>query len=131
MKDRPRSSIRPFHSQPALFVTSVAVLAAVNEKFNDAVENCGYAAGLSLGEYTALFFAGVIDFEDGVRVVAERGAAMQAAADTAPSGMVSILGLERDRVEQLCRESAQGADFASGELALPRQHRRLGNKDRV
>src|SRR5215813_3215898 len=39
------------YSQPALFVTSVAALAAVNEKFNDAVESRGYAAGLSLGEY--------------------------------------------------------------------------------
>jgi [acyl-carrier-protein] S-malonyltransferase len=107
------------YSQPALFVTSVAALAAVNEKFNDAVESCGYAAGLSLGEYTALFFAGVIDFEDGVRVVAERGAAMQAAADAVQSGMVSILGLERDKVEHLCQESAQGEILQVANLLCP------------
>lgn len=107
------------YSQPALFVTSVAALAAMNDKFNDVVEACGYAAGLSLGEYTALFFAGVISFEDGVRVVAERGAAMQAAADAVPSGMVSILGLERDKVEQLCSESAQGEVLQIANLLCP------------
>ena len=62
----------------------MAALAAVNEKFNDAVENCGYAAGLSLGEYTALFFAGVINLKTAC-VVADAASAMQAAADTAPA----------------------------------------------
>ncbi|MCC7084790.1 MAG: ACP S-malonyltransferase [Pirellulales bacterium] len=107
------------YSQPALFVTSVAALAAINEKFNDAVESCGYAAGLSLGEYTANFFAGVIDFEDALRIVAERGAAVQAAADAVPGGMVSILGLERDRVEQLCAEAAQGEVLQLANLLCP------------
>ncbi|MCR4412554.1 MAG: hypothetical protein NUV77_09045, partial [Thermoguttaceae bacterium] len=57
------------------------------------------AAGLSLGEYTAMVFAGVMSFEDGLLLVQERGAAMQKAADATPSGMVSILGLERSQVE--------------------------------
>ncbi len=56
---------------------------------------CEAAAGLSLGEYPALVFAGVLDFEDGLRLVQLRGAAMQEAADAVPSGMVSILGMER------------------------------------
>jgi [acyl-carrier-protein] S-malonyltransferase len=96
------------YSQPALFVASVAALAVMNEQSTDVVENCRYAAGLSLGEYTALFFAGVIEFSDALRVVAERGAAMQAASDANPSGMVSILGLNREPVEQLCRDCSQG-----------------------
>ena len=91
------------HSQPALFVTSLAALESLKQKSPDVVEACRYAAGLSLGEYTALVFAGALDFEDGLRVVAERGAAMQAASDATPSGMVSILGLDRDKIEQLCR----------------------------
>jgi [acyl-carrier-protein] S-malonyltransferase len=102
-----------------LFVTSVAALASMNEKFNEVVESCDYAAGLSLGEYTALFFAGVIDFEDAVRVVAERGAAMQGAADAVPSGMVSILGLQREQVEQLCSQSAEGEVLQVANLLCP------------
>src|SRR5262249_55149398 len=67
------------------------------------------AAGLSLGEYTALVFAGALDFEAGLRLVQERGAAMQAAADAVPSGMVSVLGLELPQVESLCQQ-ARGPD---------------------
>lgn len=107
------------HSQPALFVTSVAALAVMNEKSTDVVESCRYAAGLSLGEYTALFFAGVIDFADALRVVAERGAAMQAASDATPSGMVSILGFDQPKVEQLCQECAQGDVLQIANLLCP------------
>jgi [acyl-carrier-protein] S-malonyltransferase len=72
-----------------------------------------------LGEYTALVFAGALDFESGLRLVAERGAAMQAAADMAPSGMVSILGFDRQRVEALCQEAAQGEILQIANLLCP------------
>jgi [acyl-carrier-protein] S-malonyltransferase len=96
-------------SQPALFVSSLAALEGLRKTSPDVVLSCEAAAGLSLGEYPALVFAGVMSFEDGLRLVQERGAAMQQAADDHPSGMVSILGLERDQVEALC-EQARGAD---------------------
>lgn len=89
-------------SQPALFVTSLAALDALRTEQPHVVESAAATAGLSLGEYTALVFAGVLEFEDGLRVVRLRGQAMQAAADANPSGMVSILGLERDKVDALC-----------------------------
>lgn len=89
-------------SQPAIFVASLAALEGLRAASPDVVENCALAAGLSLGEYTALVFAGVMDFETGLRVVQARGAAMQAAADAVPSGMVSILGLDLPKVEALC-----------------------------
>lgn len=92
-------------SQPALFVASLAALEALRQEAPDVVLSCEAAAGLSLGEYTAMVFAGVLDFESGLRVVAERGAAMQDASDAVPSGMVSILGLERIQVEQLCDQA--------------------------
>ena len=64
---------------------------------------------LSLGEYTALAFAGAISFDDTLRLVQLRGQAMQAASDATPSGMASILGLERGPIEALCRQAmAQG-----------------------
>jgi [acyl-carrier-protein] S-malonyltransferase len=92
-------------SQPALFVCSLAALEVLRQREPDAVLSCQAAAGLSLGEYSALVFAGVMKFEDGLRVVQERGLAMQAAADANPSGMVSVLGLERQQVEQVCQQA--------------------------
>ncbi len=97
------------HSQPALFVASLAALEQLKESAPELVEGCAAAAGLSLGEYTALVFAGVMDFETGLHVVQERGRAMQEAADATSSGMVSVLGMEHDQVEKLCAE-ARGRD---------------------
>ncbi|MFM2095319.1 MAG: Malonyl CoA-acyl carrier protein transacylase, partial [Planctomycetota bacterium] len=90
------------HSQPALYVSSMAALASLQQERPDRIAQCDITAGLSLGEYTALAFAGVFRFEDGLRLVQIRGEAMQAASDAAPSGMVSILGLERPQIESLC-----------------------------
>ena len=94
-------------SQPALFVTSLAALESLRQADPELVATCGATAGLSLGEYTSLVFAGVMDFADSLQVVKQRGIAMQAASDAVPSGMVSILGLERDDVERLCATCRQ------------------------
>jgi [acyl-carrier-protein] S-malonyltransferase len=96
-------------SQPALFVASLAAVEALREQSPDVVLACEAAAGLSLGEYTALVFAGVMEFEDGLTLVQQRGAAMQAASDATPSGMVAILGLERAQVQAIV-EKARGGD---------------------
>ena len=106
-------------SQPALYVTSLAALESLRAKSPEVVAGCAAAAGLSLGEYTALTFAGVIEFEDGLRLVQERGSAMQAAADAVPSGMVSILGLERAQVEELCAQARQGETLEIANLLCP------------
>src|SRR5262245_39492352 len=107
------------YSQPALFVTSLAALELLKQKSPEVVESCRFAAGLSLGEYTALVFAGVMEFEPALRVVAERGAAMQAASDASPSGMVSVLGMEREQLELLCRDCAQGEILQIANLLCP------------
>jgi [acyl-carrier-protein] S-malonyltransferase len=106
-------------SQPALFVTSLAALEAVRAQSPDAVEACEAAAGLSLGEYTANVFAGVMEFEDGLMLVQKRGAAMQEASDATPSGMVSILGLERSQVEALCQQARQDETLEIANLLCP------------
>jgi [acyl-carrier-protein] S-malonyltransferase len=98
------------YSQPALFVTSLAALEQLRAEQPDVVLSCEGAAGLSLGEYTAMVFAGVMEFETALGVVKQRGEAMQAASDEVPSGMVSVLGLERVQVEQLV-EKARGNDI--------------------
>jgi [acyl-carrier-protein] S-malonyltransferase len=89
-------------SQPALFVCSLAVVEQLRRDSVDLIADCQAAAGLSLGEYTALVFAGVMEFEDALAVVQQRGAAMQDAADAVASGMVSVLGLAADEVGKLC-----------------------------
>jgi [acyl-carrier-protein] S-malonyltransferase len=96
-------------SQPALYVCSFAALEVLQSQSPDVVGQCQAAAGLSLGEYTAIAFAGGVDFESGLRLVQRRGEAMQAASDAVPSGMVSLLGLELPAIEKLCEE-ARGAD---------------------
>ncbi len=91
-------------SQPAIFVTSVVCLEALKvgllgESLTD-VKPDGYA-GLSLGEYTALYAAGTLDFEQGLRLVQVRGESMQAAADQRHGTMVSILGIDEQQALQL------------------------------
>jgi [acyl-carrier-protein] S-malonyltransferase len=94
--------------QPAIYVASLAAFESLKAADPAVAEGCAAAAGLSLGEYTALVFAGALSFADGLRVVQARGRAMQAAAGRNPGGMVSILGLERAQVESIC-ETAAGA----------------------
>ena len=107
------------YSQPALFVTSLAALEKLRHDSPDVVLSCEGTAGLSLGEYTALVFAGAIEFEAGLRLVQERGAAMQDASDATPSGMVSILGLERPQVEALCERAREGEVLEIANLLCP------------
>lgn len=107
------------YSQPAIFVTSLAALEVLRKKNPEALLACEATAGLSLGEYTALVFAGVLDFEDGLKLVQQRGLAMQESADATPSGMVSILGLERVEVENLCQQARQGGELRVANLLCP------------
>jgi [acyl-carrier-protein] S-malonyltransferase len=95
--------------QPAIFTVSAAVLAAMSEKLGDAAPVPDAVAGLSLGEYTALYAAGGVDLETGVRLVARRGAEMQRAAERSESGMVSVLGIDEASAWKLA-EAAAGDD---------------------
>lgn len=98
------------YSQPALFVTSLVGLDKLKLDAPELVSRCEFAAGLSLGEYTALTFSGVMELPDALRLVQCRGEAMQAAADECDSGMVSLLGLDLDKIEQLCDEARQDGE---------------------
>ena len=106
-------------SQPAIFVCSLAALEALRATDPTAEAECVAAAGLSLGEYTALVFAGALTFADGLRVVRRRGEAMQAAADATPSGMVTVLGLDQAQVEELCAQARQAGTVQIANLLGP------------
>merc|ERR1719252_420625 len=73
----------------------------------EAIESANMSMGLSLGEYTALAFAGAISFEDGVKITKARGEAMQAASEAASSGMVSVIGLDKEKVAELCEAASE------------------------
>lgn len=106
-------------SQPAIFVASLAALESLRASDPATIDACHGTAGLSLGEYTALVFAGVLSFRDGLRLVQRRGEAMQAAADATPSGMVSVLGLEPEKVEELCRQARGTETLEIANLLCP------------
>ncbi|MEK7414260.1 MAG: ACP S-malonyltransferase [Planctomycetota bacterium] len=93
-------------SQPAILVASAMSLAVANEAIKPLV--CAAVAGLSLGEYTALYAAGSLDFAQAVKLVRLRGEAMQAAADAVPSGMVALIGADEASATKLCTEAAGG-----------------------
>ena len=106
-------------SQPAIYVASLAALESLRAQQPDAEKDCVATAGLSLGEYTALAFAGVLSFADGLRLVKTRGEAMQAAADATPSGMVSVLGLPLDKVQELCVKASAVGTMQVANLLCP------------
>jgi [acyl-carrier-protein] S-malonyltransferase len=95
-------------SQPAILVTSLAVLAALRTTEAGKRLKVEGAAGLSLGEYTALAAAGAIGFDEAVRLTHLRGRYMQEACDAAPGGMVSLLGVDSGGAEKIC-EAARTA----------------------
>ena len=112
-------------SQPAILVTSLAALEVLKARDPGLVAAVPITAGLSLGEYTALVFAGAVDFEDAVRLVDVRGRAMQECAGqrgrdgTSAGGMVAVLGIERDTVAGLCAECRQDETLAVANVLCP------------
>jgi [acyl-carrier-protein] S-malonyltransferase len=106
-------------SQPAIYVASLAALEQLRAQEPQAEAECVATAGLSLGEYTGLAFADAFTFADGLRLVKARGEAMQAAADATPSGMVSVLGLAQDKVEELCARTRGAGTIEIANLLCP------------
>jgi [acyl-carrier-protein] S-malonyltransferase len=108
-------------SQPAIFVTSAAILKVVRTNASTSHIQADVTAGLSLGEYTALHAAGVISFEDALELVLRRGRAMQRAADATNGAMVGVIGLDEEKVCQLCDEASQGELIAPVNFNCPGQ----------
>ena len=96
-------------AQAGIYITSVACLRALESRGLIDMEQLTATAGLSLGEYTALHLAGVVSFEDGLRLVVQRGRFMQEAAEATESGMVALIGADESQAQALC-EAARGDD---------------------
>ncbi|MFC5649046.1 ACP S-malonyltransferase [Paenibacillus solisilvae] len=99
------------NTQPALLTVSIALL----EAFKDRGIKPDYAAGHSLGEYSALVAAGVLSFEDAVRTVRARGQFMEQAVPSGQGAMAAVLGAERDALAALCQSVS--AEAGAVELA--------------
>lgn len=98
------------NAQPAILTASIACLKAASRVAGQII--CpAFMAGHSLGEYTALVAAQVLDFADALRLTRERGRLMQEAGVRVPGGMAAILGLDEVSVEQVCQET--GAEIAN------------------
>jgi len=98
------------NSQPAILVTSIAILRAFKSGRGKDIKPSA-CAGLSLGEYSALVAAGSISFRDAVKLVRQRGQFMEEASLENPGKMAAIMGLELDAVEEITKEA--GSQIAS------------------
>merc|ERR1719329_1262893 len=96
-----------------MFIAGLAALDVLKGENPDAVARPQAVAGLSLGEVTALVAAGVLSFEDGLRFVQARAAAMERAKGLSPQAACTVAGLDRAKVEQLCAQ-AKAADGKEG-----------------
>jgi len=95
-------------SQPAIFTVTAAILESIMTNPATALLKPDVTAGLSMGEYSALYAAELISFEDALQLVKLRGQAMQAAAQATGGAMVAIIGLDEEKTRALCAEAAQG-----------------------
>jgi [acyl-carrier-protein] S-malonyltransferase len=100
------------NAQPAIVTTSIAALAAIREKYPE-LGTPRFAAGHSLGEYSALVAAGALSLEDAVRIVRARGRAMQDAVPPGVGAMAAIMSVDAERLEALCKE-VEGENDESG-----------------
>jgi [acyl-carrier-protein] S-malonyltransferase len=109
------------NTQPALFVTSLAVLAALQAESKASAP--ALVAGHSLGELTALAAAGAMDFADGLRLVRERGRLMKLAGEQNPGSMAAVLKMDDADVERACKEATEqtGKDVTVANYNSPGQ----------
>ena len=108
------------NSQPAIAVTSLALLKVATEIAPEILERPAYMAGHSLGEYSALVAAGALSFVDGLRLLRLRGDLMQRAADQTSGTMAAIIGLDATKCDEACRVAGAeiSADNAVGQIVI-------------
>ncbi len=108
------------NTQPAIVATSCALLAAIREAF-PSLPAPAFAAGHSLGEYSALVAAGALSLEDAVRIVRARGAAMQEAVPANVGAMAAVMGIDATLLNDICARAAQGEVVSAANFNAPGQ----------
>ena len=116
--------------QVAIFTVSAATLAVMQEVLGEAkMPKPDFMAGLSLGEYTALYAAGAMDLASAARLLTRRGQAMQAASTAAASGMLCVLGPDEAKINELCAAAADGQVLTAANFNCPGQVVISGHKE--
>ncbi|MBO9404000.1 MAG: ACP S-malonyltransferase [Thermomicrobium sp.] len=121
------------NAQPAILTVSLAYLEALRERLRElgASLQPSMVAGHSLGEFTALVAANALRFEDALRLVRERGRLMREVSQERPGGMAAVIGLERDALEEVCREASElglvvvANDNSPGQLVISGEEQAL------
>jgi [acyl-carrier-protein] S-malonyltransferase len=115
---------RTENAQPALLATSIAYLAALRERSAASgvpVQDPAFAAGHSMGQYSALVAAGVLPLDVAIRLVRERGRLMQASGSGRPGAMAAIIGLDDARLPELIAEASKTGVFGVANRNAPGQ----------
>ncbi|OTQ35612.1 ACP S-malonyltransferase [Gilliamella apis] len=129
VQDGPADELnKTWQTQPALLAASVAIY-RVWQSINGPQPE--FMAGHSLGEYSALVCAGVIDFKDAIKLVELRGKLMQEAVPSGTGAMFAIIGLDNDSIRKACEQAAQGQVVAPVNFNSPGQVVIAGNKEAV
>lgn len=107
--DGPEETLRQTqYTQPAIFITSIAAYKVFEELCSISPELM-LSAGHSLGEYSAFAAAGAFSFQDGLRLVKARGEFIQSASEKTPGAMAAIIGLEKQKIEELCNKAQENS----------------------
>ncbi len=112
------------NTQPAIFLSSYSIFEMIKKESNIDLGNAKYFAGHSLGEYSALAASGSLDFKDAIKLLNQRGKAMQSAVPKGTGGMVAVLGVEIEEINNLLEENKNNYkcyianDNSNGQIVL-------------
>ncbi|MFA5115477.1 MAG: ACP S-malonyltransferase [Candidatus Omnitrophota bacterium] len=125
--------VKTDNCQPAILAVSIAALRAFEARCPALCKEFSYTAGLSLGEYSALVAAGALSFEDAVYLVRKRGEFMEEEARKKPGKMLSVIGMEREAVRNLCADT--NTEIANlncpGQIVISGGAKEIGEAERL
>lgn len=122
------------HAQPAILAASMAILAAIHERAlaaGSALPAARFAAGHSMGQYSALVAAGSLSLANGLRLVRERGRLMQTSGRGQDGAMAAVIGLDEDRLPELVERARQHGTFVVANRNAPGQVVVSGSRDAI
>ena len=106
------------NTQPAIFLTSYSIFEMIKKESNINLLNAKYFAGHSLGEYSALATSDSLDFRNAIKLLNQRGKAMQTAVPKGTGGMIAVLGIDIDEINQVKEISNNYLDFLIDSLSI-------------
>ena len=112
------------NTQPAIFLASYSIFEMIKKESNFNLDKAKYFAGHSLGEYSALALSGSLNFQDAIKLLNERGRAMQAAVPKGTGGMIAVLGVDIKEINNLLEDNKENCkcyianDNSNGQIVL-------------